>query len=53
MDVKAKTADKAARDRFMIVSPGAAAVLCAAFEEPYHTGYFRHQIGDNASGRFA
>src|SRR4051794_24624009 len=28
MDVKAKAADKAARDRFMVVSPGAAAV-CA------------------------
>jgi hypothetical protein len=51
MDVRAKAADKAARDRFMMVSPEAAAVLCAACGEPYHTGNFRHQIGDNAKNK--
>jgi len=45
MEVRAKAADKAARDRFMMVSPGAAAVSCAACGEPYHTDYFRHQMG--------
>ena len=33
-------ADKAACEKFMMVSPGAAAVSCAAYGEPYHTGCF-------------
>jgi hypothetical protein len=51
MDVRAKAADKAARDRFMMVSPGAAAVFCAACGGPYHTGNFRHLIGGSRSNQ--